>query len=74
MVGLPPRDVRAVSIEVGIQNSALGLTLIFTFFNGLGGMAIIAGWWGVWHIIAGLTLAFFWSRRSAAPAAGGETA
>jgi BASS family bile acid:Na+ symporter len=70
MVGLPPRDIRAVSIEVGIQNSALGLTLIFTFFGGLGGMAIIAGWWGVWHIIAGLTLAFFWSRRKAAMANG----
>lgn len=63
---LPDRDVRAVTIEVGIQNSALGLVLIFTFFEGLGGMAIIAGWWGVWHIIAGLTLAFLWSRRPAA--------
>jgi BASS family bile acid:Na+ symporter len=59
---LPRRDTRAVSIEVGIQNSALGLTLIFNFFGGLGGMAIIAGWWGVWHIIAGLILSFFWSR------------
>jgi BASS family bile acid:Na+ symporter len=74
MLGLPSRDVRAVSIEVGIQNSALGLTLIFTFFGGLGGMAIIAGWWGVWHIIAGLTLAFFWSRRPVAAAAGEEAA
>ncbi|MCG8376983.1 MAG: bile acid:sodium symporter family protein [Chlorobiales bacterium] len=60
---LPARDMRAVAIEVGIQNSALGLVLIFDFFDGLGGMAIIAGWWGIWHIIAGLTLAFFWSRR-----------
>lgn len=60
---LAPRDVRAVSIEVGIQNAALGLILIFDFFGGLGGMAIVAAWWGIWHIIAGLTLAFFWSRR-----------
>jgi BASS family bile acid:Na+ symporter len=60
---LPPRDTRAVTIEVGIQNAALGLILIFDFFDGLGGMAIIAAWWGVWHIIAGLTIAFFWSRR-----------
>jgi BASS family bile acid:Na+ symporter len=56
----PGRDARAVSIEVGIQNSGFGLTLIFTFFGGLGGMAIIAAWWGVWHIIAGLSLAAFW--------------
>lgn len=60
---LPPRDVRAVAIEVGIQNSALGLILIFDFFGGLGGMAIITAWWGIWHIIAGLNVAFFWSRR-----------
>jgi BASS family bile acid:Na+ symporter len=60
---LDGRDVRAVSIEVGIQNSALGLILIFNFFEGLGGMAIIAAWWGIWHIIAGLSVATFWSRR-----------
>lgn len=61
--GLPVRDRRAVSFEVGIQNSGLGLILIFTFFGGLGGMAIVAAWWGIWHIIAGLSLATFWSRR-----------
>jgi len=64
LAGLPPRDRRAVSIEVGLQNSALGLVLIFNFFEGLGGMAIITAWWGIWHIIAGLSLAFFWSRRA----------
>jgi BASS family bile acid:Na+ symporter len=59
---LEARDVRAVTIEVGIQNSALGLVLVFTFFQGLGGMAIIAAWWGIWHIISGLTVASVWSR------------
>lgn len=59
---LPPRDRRAVCIEVGIQNSALGLVLVFNFFEGLGGMAIIVSWWGTWHIIAGLTAAFFFTR------------
>ncbi len=65
---LPEADVRAVTIEVGIQNSALGLVLVFNFFDGLGGMAIIAAWWGIWHIVAGLTLSFFWSRRTAVEA------
>ena len=60
---LPERDRRAISIEVGIQNSALSLALIFSFFDGLGGMALVAAWWGIWHIIAGFTLAGFWSRR-----------
>jgi len=59
---LAPRDARAVCIEVGIQNSALGLVLVFSFFSGLGGMAIIVSWWGTWHIIAGLTTAFIFTR------------
>ncbi|MDP1983521.1 MAG: bile acid:sodium symporter family protein [Sulfuritalea sp.] len=61
--GLPERDRRAVAIEVGIQNSALGLILIFNFFDGLGGMAIVTAWWGIWHIISGLTVSTIWSRR-----------
>lgn len=65
LFALPPRDVRAVTIEVGIQNSALALILVFNFFDGLGGMAIIAGLWGIWHIISGLSVAFLFSRSAA---------
>ena len=68
VAGLPERDRRAVSIECGIQNSGLGLILIFNFFDGLGGMAVVAAWWGIWHIVAGLSLATFWSRRLPAAA------
>lgn len=63
LLGSPLYDARAISIEVGIQNSALGLVLVFTFFGGLGGMAIIAAWWGVWHLISGLTVSTVWSRK-----------
>lgn len=56
-------DRRAVALEVGIQNSGLGLVLIFNFFNGLGGMAMVAAFWGVWHIFSGLILSSFWSKR-----------
>jgi BASS family bile acid:Na+ symporter len=56
-------DRRALTIEVGIQNSGLGLILIFDFFEGLGGMAVVAAWWGIWHIVAGLTIAGLWARR-----------
>ncbi|MEO1084447.1 MAG: bile acid:sodium symporter family protein, partial [Acidobacteriota bacterium] len=66
LVGVGERDRRALSIEVGIQNSALGLVLIFDFFHGLGGMTLIAAWWGIWHLVSGLGLAAFWSRRPAA--------
>lgn len=64
LMRLPSRDVRAITIEVGIRNSAVGLILIFTFFDGLGGMALVAGAWGIWHVIAGLALAAVWSWRS----------
>jgi len=63
VAGLAERDCRAVCIEVGIQNSALGLVLVFNFFGGLGGMAILVAWWGIWHIIAGLITAFIFTRR-----------
>ena len=56
-------DSRAMSIEVGIRNAGLGLGIIFSFFDGLGGMAVVAGVWGFWDIIAGLLLAAWWARR-----------
>ncbi len=62
--GLPERDRRAVAIEVGIQNSGFGLILVFNFFQGIGGMAIVAAWWGIWHIVSGLALASWWRRRT----------
>ena len=63
LCGLPEADRRAISIEVGIQNSALGLVLVFRYFDGLGGMALVAGWWGIWHIFSGLTVASIWACR-----------
>lgn len=65
LAGLSPFDRRAVTIETGIQNSGLGLVLIFGFFGGLGGMAIVAAFWGVWHAISGLILAGVMSRKLA---------
>ena len=61
-------DQRTLAIETGIHNSGLALALIFNpkIFPPemeLGGMAVIAAWWGIWHIISGLTLAFFWSKK-----------
>ncbi len=60
---LPEADCRATSIEVGIQNSGFGLILVFNFFGGMGGMAIVAAWWGIWHILTGVALATWWRRR-----------
>jgi BASS family bile acid:Na+ symporter len=63
--GLGTRERKAMTFEVGIRNAGLGLGLVFTFFGGLGGMAIVAGWWGIWDIIAGLVVAGLWSRHTA---------
>ena len=60
--GLGTRERKAMTFEVGIRNAGLGLGLVFTFFGGLGGMAIVAGWWGIWDIIAGLIVAALWAR------------
>ncbi len=49
---------RSVAIETGIQNSGLGLILIFTFFQGNGSMALVTAWWGIWHLISGFAFAF----------------
>lgn len=62
--GLSFENQKTLAIETGIQNSGLGLLLIFTFFSGLGGMAIMAAFWGIWHIISGLLLALIWSKKS----------
>lgn len=59
--GLSKPDRKSIAIETGIQNSGLGLLLIFNFFEGLGGMALVAAWWGIWHIIAGLSISWYWS-------------
>lgn len=53
-------DKKCLSIETGIHNAALGLILIFSFFSGLGGMAVVAGWWGIWDLVSGFALAGFW--------------
>lgn len=61
-MGLPIEDQRSISIETGIQNSGLALVIVFGMFNGNGGMALIAAWWGIWHIISGLIMAMIFSK------------
>lgn len=68
--GLPVRDRRAITIEVGIQNSGLGLTLLFNpaifppdiWHGHYGGMLFVTAWWGIWHIVSGLTVAGIFRR------------
>lgn len=76
LMKLPGKDRRSITIEVGIQNSGLGLTLLLnpTIFKpeiwnnpeaGIvyGGMLFITAWWGIWHIISGLTIAAIFKKH-----------
>ena len=65
---VPFRDRRTLTIETGIQNSGLGLVLLlgtslFAGFPPHGGMLVITAWWGVWHIVSGLTVSFVFNVR-----------
>jgi BASS family bile acid:Na+ symporter len=68
---LSPRSPtrRALTFEVGIQNSGLALVILLSQLKGLGGAAAIAAVWGVWHLIAGGAIAtmFWFVDRSAKP-------
>lgn len=60
-----PASRRALTIEVGIQNSGLGIVILLTQLGGVGGAGAVAGLWGVWHLIGGSGLALFWRWKDA---------
>lgn len=56
------RDQKAISIEVGMQNSALGATLAIMHFSPL--VAVPSAISSFWHNISGPILAAYWGRRA----------
>ena len=68
---LPQKDCRSLTVEIGIQNSGLGLVLLFNpvifppeiWHQHYGGMLLVTAWWGIWHIVSGLTVAYLFRRR-----------
>ena len=68
---LPIKDCRSMTVEIGIQNSGLGLVLLFNpvifppeiWHQHYGGMLLVTAWWGIWHIVAGLTVAYLFRRK-----------
>jgi BASS family bile acid:Na+ symporter len=63
--GLPMPGRRAVSIEVGMQNSGLAAALATVHFSPAA--ALPAAIFSVWHNVSGSALASYWSRRSVGP-------
>jgi BASS family bile acid:Na+ symporter len=67
-------NVRTLTVETGIQNSGLGLILLFNpaifppeiWHGHYGGMLFMTAWWGIWHIISGLGVSFYFRRKDRA--------
>lgn len=57
------KNQKTLAIETGIQNSGLGLLLIFSFFNGLGGMMLLVAFWAIWDIFSGIAIATYWAKQ-----------
>jgi BASS family bile acid:Na+ symporter len=57
-------NLRAITVEVGMQNSGLALGLILTQFQAEPNMALVAAFWGIWHIVSGLLLVVYWRKFS----------
>ncbi len=57
-------DARAICMETGIQNSGLGLILIFTFFPGVKGMLLVTAFWAIWDMVSSFVLAVYWSKKA----------
>ncbi|MFC4355227.1 bile acid:sodium symporter family protein [Chryseomicrobium palamuruense] len=60
--GLNEDDRRAISLEVGMQNSGLGVALATAHFSPLAALPSV--WGAIWHNISGPILATIWSKNA----------
>ena len=61
LMRLDPRRARTLAIEVGMQNSGLGVALAVKHFSA--GAALPGALFSVWHNLSGSVLAWYWRRR-----------
>ncbi|KZE40272.1 sodium transporter [Bhargavaea cecembensis] len=59
--GLKENDRRAISLEVGMQNSGLGVALATAHFSPLAALPSV--WGAIWHNISGPIIATIWSKK-----------
>ena len=60
--------MRAIQTITNVTETASGAitevsTVLTNDYLGYGGMMVIVAWWGVWHIVSGLTLSTIWNIR-----------
>lgn len=60
-LGLGERDRRTIAIEVGMQNSGLGVALALQYFSPAA--ALPSALFSIWHNLSGSFLAGYWSRK-----------
>ena len=61
LLGLDLKQSQTVAIEVGMQNSGLGVTLALQFFSATA--ALPGAMFSIWHNISGSLLASYWGRK-----------
>jgi len=61
LLGLSLKQSHTVAIEVGMQNSGLGVTLALQFFSATA--ALPGAMFSVWHNVSGSLLASYWARK-----------
>jgi BASS family bile acid:Na+ symporter len=61
-LGYDEKICRTLAIEVGMQNSGLGVALATKYFTAI--TALPAAFFSIWHNITGALLAAYWTRKS----------
>lgn len=62
LLGMDSKKARTISIEVGMQNSGLGVVLAKTHFSLLS--ALPSALFSVWHNVSGSVLSLLWRKKS----------
>jgi len=62
LLGCDNRTSRTLSIEVGMQNSGLGVALAVKYFSAAA--AVPGALFSIWHNLSGALMASYWSRNS----------
>ena len=61
ILGLSLREKKTISIEVGMQNSGLGMTLSILHFSKL--VALPSAIFSLWHNISSVALVYLWKKK-----------
>ncbi len=61
LLNIPDKEKKTIAIEVGMQNSGLGMTLSLLHFSKI--VAIPSAIFSLWHNISAVGLVYFWKKK-----------